>query len=227
VFIVLTWLLLALLGGAQLLLPALPAGVALPQLAPGLAALLMLAILRRDALRPCFSLGTRPIVRVTIAVAAPIIIALIAAALAGVTLTWSVSPGALAWIPVGALGEELGWRGYLHRVLDARMRGLLSSILVGLTWLPFHVGLWGLGMPRLALFGLTLVAASIVIFALVHDVTFSVTIAAVCHAAFNIGAALLGGASTNTPVMALMAAGWSAAAVAAVLLRRRAFLAVP
>ena len=225
-FLGLTWLALALLGGAQSLLPGLPPGVALPQLSPGLAALAMLAILRHDALRPRFSLGTRPIARVAIAVTVPLVIALLVAAVTGVTPTWSVSLAALAWIPVGALGEELGWRGYLHRVLDVRMRGLGSSVLVGLMWLPFHVGLWGLGMPRLALFGVTLVAASIVIFALVHDVGFSVTIAALCHAALNVGSALLGGSATSTPVMAFTAAGWSIAAIVAVVLRRRAFLSV-
>ena len=225
-FLGLTWRLLALVGGAQVLLPGLPPGVALPQLAPGLAAVAMLAILRRDALRPRFSLGTRPISRVAIAVTVPVGIALLAAAVTGVTLSWSVSLVALAWIPVGALGEELGWRGYLHRVLDVRMRGLSSSILVGLVWLPFHVGLWGLGMPRLALFGVTLVGASIVIFALVHDVGFSVTIAALCHVALNVGSALLGDSVTSAPVMAMTAGGWSIAAVVAVLRRRRAFLTV-
>ncbi len=225
-FLGLTWLLLALLGGAQMLLPELPAGIALPQLAPGLAALAMLAILRRDALLPRFSLGTRPIARVVIAITVPLAIALLAAGIAGVTLSWSVSLAALAWIPVGALGEELGWRGYLHRVLDVRMRGLSSSVLVGLVWLPFHVGLWGLGMPRLALFGVTLAGASIVIFALVHDVGFSVTIAALCHAAINVGAALLGESATSLRVMALTAAGWSVAAAVAVVVRRQAFLSV-
>jgi membrane protease YdiL (CAAX protease family) len=184
----------------------------------------MLAILRRDGLRPSFSLGARPIGRVAIAITVPLAIALVVATIAGVTLSWSVSLAAIAWIPVGAVGEELGWRGYLQRVLDVRMRGLTSSILVGLAWLPFHVGLWGLGMPRLALFGVTLVAASIVIFALVHDAGFSVTVAALCHAAINVGAALLGAAATSTPVMALTAAGWSIAAVVAVLLKPRAFL---
>ena len=36
------------------------------------------------------------------------------------------------WMPLGALGEELGWRGYLHKKLDPRIRGLFSSLLVGI-----------------------------------------------------------------------------------------------
>ncbi len=32
-------------------------------------------------------------------------------------------------MPLGALGEELGWRGYLNKRLNARLGGLASSLL--------------------------------------------------------------------------------------------------
>jgi membrane protease YdiL (CAAX protease family) len=42
--------------------------------------------------------------------------------------------GLLLWVPLGAIGEELGWRGYLHKRLDIGLTGLVSSIVVGLLW---------------------------------------------------------------------------------------------
>ena len=46
----------------------------------------------------------------------------------------------LLWFPLGAIGEELGWRGYLHNRLNADMVGLVSSVIVGTLWAFWHVG---------------------------------------------------------------------------------------
>ena len=46
----------------------------------------------------------------------------------------------LLWFPLGAIGEELGWRGYLHNRLNADMVGLVSSVIVGTMWAFWHVG---------------------------------------------------------------------------------------
>ena len=40
---------------------------------------------------------------------------------------------------VGALGEELGWSGYVTDRLQARWNGLQASLLLGLVWAAWHV----------------------------------------------------------------------------------------
>ena len=53
-------------------------------------------------------------------------------------------------IVVGALGEEVGWRGYLHQRLDPALAPLVSSALVGVLWGTWHVGLWANGPVYMA-----------------------------------------------------------------------------
>lgn len=55
----------------------------------------------------------------------------------------------------GAMGEELGWRGFALPWLQSRMNALSASILLGMLWVIWHAPLWfaGLGfeeMPFLA-----------------------------------------------------------------------------
>jgi membrane protease YdiL (CAAX protease family) len=92
----------------------------------------------------------------------------------------------LLWMPLSALGEELGWRGYLHKKLDERLNGLLSSLLIGFLWTLFHVHFLGQGLVFLFFFALVLVSQSTVLYALIRDTGFSVLLATIFHWAFNL-----------------------------------------
>jgi membrane protease YdiL (CAAX protease family) len=91
----------------------------------------------------------------------------------------------LVWTPLGAFGEEIGWRGYLHKKLGTRLRGLASSILVGLLWMPIHITFLSQGPLILIFLALWFISLSIVAYALVQDSGFSVLVAAIFHMTIN------------------------------------------
>jgi membrane protease YdiL (CAAX protease family) len=42
----------------------------------------------------------------------------------------------------GAMGEELGWRGFLLDELQRRFSGLASALIIAPCWIVFHIPLW-------------------------------------------------------------------------------------
>jgi membrane protease YdiL (CAAX protease family) len=129
------------------------------------------------------------------------------------------------WMPFGALGEELGWRGYLHKKLDKRMRGLWSSLLVGLLWMPIHVAFLGEGPLFLLLLALLIISYSIVIYAVVQDTGFNVVLAGVFHLAINAANLLFLDVIYETSFMAVNASVWVIAAGIVIVMKKDAFLA--
>jgi uncharacterized protein len=88
--------------------------------------------------------------------------------------------GLLVLITVtGAMGEELGWRGFALPRLQLRMNALSASILLGILWAFWHLPLWfaGLGFEAIPFWAYLLIGVS-----------FSVMITAACN---NSGGSLL------------------------------------
>jgi len=128
-------------------------------------------------------------------------------------------------MPLGALGEELGWRGYLHKKLDPRMRGLFSSLLVGVLWMPIHVAFLGEGVVFLAFLILLIISYSVVIYALVQDTGFNVLLASIFHLAINLTNLLFLDVIYETSFMMVNSAVWTITAVIVVLLKKDVFFA--
>lgn len=228
IFYVLTWFFLILLGGTQQATGILPPEVGLAQWGPGLAALAMLLLFRRDGHRITFVSPQTPGIRYLYAALIPIGAALVIYLIRSlVNIESSANELALLpmilWMPFGALGEELGWRGYLHKKLDPRMRGIVSSILVGILWMPIHVQFLTQGPVFILLLALLIVSYSIVIYALVHDTDFSVLLASIFHLAINVSNLLFLDVIYEMPFMLINSLVWAALALIVVMRNKGIF----
>lgn len=187
-FYILTFAITVMLGGSQEAIGVGFEWVTLPQLAPGLAALLMLWLFRRDGhhlslqlrnVRPALMLGA---LLAPPAVAVVVYILLRPAATTLPMPVWLMLPG----MALGAFGEELGWRGYLHKRLDPALRPLVSSILVGVLWALWHVGLYQNGVLFMLCLIILMIAYSVVLYRVLAGTGFNVWVAALFHLGINL-----------------------------------------
>jgi membrane protease YdiL (CAAX protease family) len=230
IFYVLTWFLLVLLGGIQQETGLFPPEIGLPQWAPGIAALLMLLIFRKDGHKIILFAKDVPALRYILAVLIPAGVGLLTYLISfGITME-SVDPAPtsqmliILWAPLGALGEEIGWRGYLHKRLDTRWRGLYSSLLVGLLWMPIHIHFFAEGLVFIAFFTISIVAYSIVIYALAYDTGFNVLLATIFHLAINLTNLLFLDVIYSTSFMVVNGIIWATVAGLLVLWKIDIFL---
>ena len=233
VFYVLTWFFLILLGGFQQATGFPPPEVGLAQWGPGIAALVMLVLFRKDGHKLVFFSRGKAEFSYLFAALIPAGVGL---AVLGITSFMNIQPSAAApahgtvlllilWMPLGALGEEIGWRGYLHKKLDGRMRGLVSSILVGLLWMPIHVAFLGQGPAFIFWLTVLIVSYSIVLYAVVHDTGFNILVATLFHLVINLVNLLFLEVIHETSFMLVNALAWAVTAMIMVWIRRDTFLA--
>ena len=233
VFYVLAWFFLILLGGLQQATGLLPPEIGLAQWGPGIAALLMLLIFRKDGHKITFFSRDTPVLRYLYAALIPIGIGLIIFLIRSLM---SIEPSAdaptydslllfILWMPFGAIGEELGWRGYLHKKLATRMRGLFSSLLVGILWMPIHVTFLTRGPIFILFLTVLIISYSIVICALVQDTGFNVLLASVFHLSINLTNLLFLDVIYETSFMVINAIVWAIVAAMTVFMKRDVFFA--
>jgi membrane protease YdiL (CAAX protease family) len=232
VFYALSFVFTIVLGGVQEVAALSSETIILPQWGPGLAALLMLLLFRRDRHRLSIYDRRVPASRYALAVLVPTGVALVIYLLNTLVLG-RLNFGDLAgtpwvlllWMPLGAFGEELGWRGYLHKRLDKRLAGVVSSLIVGVLWALWHVGMYQNGMLYMAFFVLLIVSYTIVIYALVADTGFNVLVATIFHLMINVTNLLSFGVVNQVEFMAVNSLVWAAVALAVVMTRRSLFTA--
>jgi membrane protease YdiL (CAAX protease family) len=186
VFYVLTFAFTIFLGGAQEAAAVSANVVILPQLAPGIAAVLMLVIFRRDGHRLSIVDHRVPPSRYLLVAFVPavggLLVYLINLAVSDAASFGDVSgvPWALLlWMPLGALGEELGWRGYLHKRIGGGLSALLPCLIVGVLWALWHVGVYTNGAAYMAFFVTLMVSYTVVIYVLIADTGLNVLLAAI------------------------------------------------
>ena len=97
--------------------------------------------------------------------------------------------------PGSALGEELGWRGFVLPRMQARHSALKASLLVGILWGPWHLPVWltGSGNPisLYVPFVIAVVASSVFYTWLYNNTGGSLLIVVLYHAASNLPITLL------------------------------------
>ncbi len=232
IFYVLIWFFLMLLGGVQQATGIVPVEIGLAQWGPGIAAILMLVIFRRDGFKITFFSRDLPALRYLYAVLLPLGVGLIVYLLRFLMQIKSAAipgiidnlPLTLLWLPLGAIGEEIGWRGYLHKKLDPHMRGLFSSLLVGLLWMPIHVHFLAQSPVYLFFFALMIMSYSVVIYALVQDTGFNVLLATIFHLAINLANLVFLDVIYQTSFMIINSLVWVVLAVIVITMKRELFL---
>jgi uncharacterized protein len=219
VFYLLTLFFTFLIGGLQQEAGLLPGLTFLPQWGPGLAGLItMLIFLKREGVRITFFRAGMPLRRYLWAILLPLGFGLLALLFALVFLgdpqPLSLTVTGIAMMLAGALGEEIGWRGYLHKRIAPHLNGLASSLLVGLLWTSFHTIYFEGGVLFMAFFGLALVSLSIMAYAVLAEYEFNVLGATLFHLAINLTSALAAGLVLNFSLPFMIAYGVMAALIA-------------
>ena len=100
-------------------------------------------------------------------------------------------------VVTGALGEELGWRGFLLPLLQQRFSALISSLIVGVIWALWHLPLWllpGYGWEAIPYWAFALVAisSSILFTFVLNNTGGSLVMASIIHLMINYGMSVVG-----------------------------------
>jgi uncharacterized protein len=93
--------------------------------------------------------------------------------------------------PGSALGEELGWRGFVLPRMQARHSALKASLIIGILWGPWHLPLWLTGTESHPIslyvpFVVAVIASSVFYTWLYNNTGGSLLIVVLYHAASNL-----------------------------------------
>jgi uncharacterized protein len=96
----------------------------------------------------------------------------------------------------GAMGEELGWRGFALPWLQTKFNALWASIILGIAWGLWHLPLWftGMGYEEISfwLFAWVGIAMTIIITWICNSTRGNMLLVTIFHMSFNYGAGLHG-----------------------------------
>ncbi|WP_179281343.1 CPBP family intramembrane glutamic endopeptidase [Paenibacillus sp. XY044] len=123
---------------------------------------------------------------------------------------------------IGAAGEEIGWRCFLQPALQTRMGSFPASMIVGLLWGAWHIGVFAEGWAYAALFMLSAVSISVLLGELLRGLRGGqLLISASVHALINLGMLLwLNEEDGSQLAMGTLAFADTIAAIAAICLLR-------
>ncbi|MFJ6138579.1 CPBP family intramembrane glutamic endopeptidase [Kitasatospora sp. NPDC092286] len=204
-FTLLTWVVAGLLLALQPMLPLDPGLLMLPQFGPAVAAVVVTVLLRRGrrpAAGPASMRWLRPTrdVLVRCVTGAGLVVAVLGLSLGVLALAGRpvhlTDAGQLAgpwWLLVvlqwvGACGEELGWRVFLQRRLEAGRSPVAAAVVVGVLWGAWHVQYLRFGAAFMTAFMVMTVAVSVILAVLVSGAgTGTLLVAGTLHCLINLG----------------------------------------
>ncbi len=232
VFYGITFLFTILLSVAQQALGIDAGKIVLPQFGPGLAALVVLVLFRRDRVKFALTFKGMPFLKYLGALGLPIVVAallfLIYRQFFGSLSVPALDAASLlimlAGMLLGAFGEELGWRGYLQNLLDRRLNGLIAFLVVGILWGLWHVGNYQNGSTYMLFFVFSTIGYSAVMAWLLRGTNYNVILATLFHFGVNAGYILLQEGLADLRLVALNGLVWLGAAVLVVVLYKKDFL---
>lgn len=96
----------------------------------------------------------------------------------------------------GALGEELGWRGFLLPRLQRRFGALASGLIVGVIWALWHAPLWllpgqGWDTTPYGAFAVYIISASVLLTWINNNTGGSLVMASIFHFSINFALSML------------------------------------
>lgn len=196
VYYILTLFLTVVIGGTQQQTGfTTPETVILPQLGPGLAALLMLLFFKKDRFPVSVSIQGIPAKNVALVLLVPMLVLFVIFLVCRIFISsftprvpsLSALPLILAGMLLGAFGEELGWRGYAQRLVEERKHRIVAVVVVGVLWGLWHIGNYQNGLLFVAYFLLFGVGASGVMARLLAGTRYNFVLAALFHVVLNCG----------------------------------------
>jgi uncharacterized protein len=104
-----------------------------------------------------------------------------------ITTDWtSTLPFMLIGMSLGALGEEIGWRGFLQPFLEKSLSIFQATLVVGSLWGLWHIGHYSKGFFFLSGFLVFTIAASVILRIILEGTRFNIWIAVAFHLGINI-----------------------------------------
>lgn len=193
-----------------------PETVMLPQLGPALGATLMLLLFKKDRFPLQFSLAGVSRKDVALVICLPIVVLVLvfwAYNLLGEPLSarlpqLSELPLILAGMMLGAFGEEIGWRGYVQRMMSERTSRTVTVLVVGVLWGLWHIGNFQNGVVYVAYFLLFSTGASGVMAYVLGSTRYNVVLAALFHGTLNCGFFVMKAAITDARFMLVNGCVW-------------------
>jgi membrane protease YdiL (CAAX protease family) len=230
-FFVITFVFTILLSLVQQLLGINPTQVSLPQFGPGIAALVMLRLFRKDQVKLTVTLkGIHPLkylAALVMPLVVPAILFLVYNQFVAPISVPSINGPAflvmLVGIMLGAFGEELGWRGYAQNLLTRERNNVVAFLVVGVVWGVLHIGNFQNGPVFMLFFVFSTIGYSAVMGWLVQGANSNVVLPTLFHFSVNVGFFILQDAVTDVRIAALNGLVWMGAAVLVVLRSKKRY----
>jgi uncharacterized protein len=204
--------------------------IVLPQLAPGI--VFLVAFLFFSSLRTSINIELNPTValRGLFSLLIPIVlfsIGFFVCKTLGVDVT--VSPNTISIVPlmfvgllVGAIGEEIGWRGFMQPNLEKEFSIIWASVIVGVFWGFWHIGHYKNGVVFIIGFLFFSISASIIIGQLLKGTNYNLIISVLFHFSINLGFLLFFKSSlSNSKMMLVNGVVWLIPAILLILVSAR------
>ena len=220
-FFVITFVFTILLSGVQQLLGISPAQVSLPQFGPGIAALVMLRLFKKDQVKLTVTLRGIHLLKYLVALVLPLVVPVIlfliynqfVAPIRIPAISGTAFLMMLVGIMLGAFGEELGWRGYAQNLLTRERNGVVAFLVVGVLWGVWHIGNFQNGPIFMLFFVFSTIGYSAVMGWLVRGDNSNVLLPTLFHFSVNVGFFILQEAAADVRIAALNGVVWLGAAV--------------
>jgi membrane protease YdiL (CAAX protease family) len=211
-----------------------PEKIVLPQMGPGLAAILVLLLFRRDGVRISIVSNRVSIRTYLVALFLPLAVSAVLYCLYTVFIEpVHISIGDIGSVVImiagmlaGAFTEELGWRGYLQNMLGQKTNAFYSAVSVGILWGLWHIGSYRNGPVYMSFFLLSTIGYSVVMAGMIRSSGYNVIVACLFHFAVNAGFYVLKDALDDTRIIAANAIVWIGIAIVIIVIKRKEFFAL-